>query len=175
VFAELLVLDHLGARHEALRAVTAAQLMDFTARTVFRQAMITQFEATAYAARADGDLLTAQRLTELWLDARRWLHGDTPMATDDVGWALVPHFIHHRFYNYAYALAALTATSLLGQWHAEPERFPARYLAFLSQGGAVRVADQLARLGVDGANSWDAALDGLQTALHAAVPSARAH
>ena len=167
VFAELLVLDHLAAEHDDLRAVTAAQRMDFTARTVFRQAMITRFETTAYAARADGDLLTAQRLTELWLDARRWLHGDAPIATDDLGWALVPHVIHHRFYNYAYALAALTATSLLGQWHADPERFPTRYVTFLSLGGAAPVPDQLARLGLDSAGSWHAALDGLRTTLDA--------
>jgi len=161
VFAELLVLRHLGAQDEELRRVAAAQHMDFVARNVFRQAMITRFEAAAYAARAAGEVLTAPRLTDLWLQARRWLHGDAPIATDELGWALVPHYVHHRFYNYAYAFAALTATGLLGRWQAAPQRFGTRYRAFLATGGAASPAQLLTGLGLDPDSSWDAMLAGL--------------
>ena len=161
VFAELLVLDRLGEQDREARATAAAHRMDALARNVFRQVMITRFEAAAYAARAQGEPLTAPRLAELWLRERRWLHGDAPIAADDVGWALVPHVVHHRFYNHAYAIAGLTATGLLGLWHADPAGFGNRYVEFLATGGAAPLPALLTGLGLDPHSSWDEILGGV--------------
>jgi len=150
LFAEMLVLNHLSGSPQ--------HHLDLVIRTVFRQAMITRFEASAYEARGLGLPLTAERLTDLWTDARRWLRHGEPDHSDDAGWAVIPHFVQHRFYNYTYALATLAASNLFTQWRAAPQDFTARYLRFLATGGAASAADQLAGLGIDVMSSWDSIL-----------------
>jgi oligoendopeptidase F len=166
LFAELLVLNHLQTEQAGPHPAYRAQHhLDLIIRTVFRQAMITRFEAAAYEARAQNHPLTAERLTSLWTAARHWLHPSAPDHADDLGWAVIPHFVQHRFYNYAYALAALAASNFLTQWHAAPQDFTARYLSFLATGGAAPVTDQLARLGIDVMSSWDSLLTDLTATL----------
>jgi hypothetical protein len=59
--------DRTHALHYAL-AAGAQTSLDYDPTTPIAET------AAAYAARAAGEVLTAPRLTELWLDAGRWLH-----------------------------------------------------------------------------------------------------
>ena len=62
-------------------------------------------------------------------------------------WASLPHFVHYRFYTYAYAFAFLLAAGLVARSR-EPG-FAERYERFLTAGGSASPGELLAILGVD--------------------------
>ena len=66
-----------------------------------------------------------------------------------LGWSYIPHFIHVRFYTYAYAFAHLVAFSLAARYREDPEHFAPAYLDFLASGASRSPQDLLAPLGVD--------------------------
>ena len=76
-----------------------------------------------------------------------------------LGWSYIPHFIHVRFYTYAYAFAHLVAFSLLARYREDPERFAPAYLEFLAAGGSRSPQELLEPTGVDLRDpaTWDAA------------------
>ncbi|HEY2208235.1 MAG TPA: M3 family metallopeptidase, partial [Gaiellaceae bacterium] len=59
------------------------------------------------------------------------------------------HFIHVRFYTYAYAFAHLIAFSLAARYREDPEQFVPAYLEFLGSGASRSPQDLLLPLGVD--------------------------
>ena len=87
-------------------------------------------------------------------------------VTDELGsgklwWASLPHFVHARFYNYAYTFAFLLAAGLVAR--SRGARLPERYERFLSAGGSASPAELLAvvgstsptrRSGTTGSRSW---------------------
>ena len=130
------------------------------AGTVFRQTVLARYEQRAYAARKAGTTLTAERLSDIWLDANRAYYGDTIALPDGYrfGWSYIPHFISTRFYTYAYVFAHLTTLALYAQYREQGHAFAERYLEFLAAGGSQAPADLLAPLGVDlfRPDVWDA-------------------
>ncbi len=64
-----------------------------------------------------------------------------------IGWALFPHFVHERFYMYAYVFALLVAAALVRRSR-EPG-FADRYTEFLARGGSGSPEELLAIVGVD--------------------------
>jgi oligoendopeptidase F len=86
------------------------------------------------------------------------------------GWAYIPHFIHTRFYTYAYVFAALASFALAARWREDPEGFASAYVDFLAIGGSQPPADQLAALGVDvrKPDAWDAGFSELERILELA-------
>jgi oligoendopeptidase F len=152
-FAELLTFDHLletEADPETRRALICERVEGSFA-TVFRQTVLTRYEQRAYAARSEGTTLTADRLSEIWLDANRTYYGETVALPDGYrfGWSYIPHFISTRFYTYAYVFAHLTTLALYAQYRAQGPAFADRYLEFLAAGGSQAPADLLLPLGVD--------------------------
>jgi oligoendopeptidase F len=119
--------------------------------SIFRQAMMARFEQRAYAARGEGKALTRDRLSELWMEENASYYSDSLELPEGyrLGWSYIPHFIHVRFYTYAYAFAHLVAFSLLARYREDPERFALAYLEFLASGASRSPQDQLAPLGVD--------------------------
>ena len=120
--------------------------------------MLARFEQRAYAARGEGKALTAERLHELWLEEQRRYYGDAVEVPDAyrVGWSHIPHFIHVRFYTYAYSFAQLVALLLHRRYREDPEVFVPRYLDFLGAGGSASPAAQLEPFGLDlrSADTW---------------------
>jgi len=73
-------------------------------------------------------------------------------VTDELGsgklwWASLPHFVHARFYHYAYTFAFLLAAGLVARSR-EPG-FAGRYERFLAAGGSASPAELMAIVGVD--------------------------
>ena len=152
-FAELLTFDHLletESDPETRRALICERVEGSFA-TVFRQTVLARYEQRAYAARRDGTTLTAERLSDIWIDANRAYYGDTITLPDGYrfGWSYIPHFISTRFYTYAYAFAHLTTLALYAQYRQQGPAFADRYLEFLASGGSLAPADLLLPLGVD--------------------------
>lgn len=152
VFGEFLVFDHL-LREEPDPAVRLALLcgkLEDTFATVFRQTVLTRFEQEAFA-RRKGSRFTAAALGEAWLDANRRYYGEAVEMPEGYrwGWSYIPHFIHTRFYCYAYVFGELLVLALYRMYREQGATFVPRYLALLEAGGSDAPDALLAPLGVD--------------------------
>lgn len=152
-FAELLLVDHLtaaGVSDDVSLALNAA-VLDEVIGAVFRQTVFVRYEQRAYTVRAEGVVLTPDRLGEIMSEEFGKLNGDAVVADlDDPAWtwARIPHFTDTRFYTYAYVFAFLVAFTAHARMRELPD-FSDRYLRFLAFGGSASPAEQLAELGID--------------------------
>jgi len=152
-FAQSLVDDYLlEAETDAQTlAALASDRLENAIAAIFRQTVLARFEQRAYALRTEGRALTAERLSEVWQEEQMRYYGDALALPDAyrVGWSYIPHFIHVRFYTYAYAFAQLVALLLYGRYHEDPEAFAPLYLDFLGRGGSASPAALLEPFGLD--------------------------
>jgi oligoendopeptidase F len=152
-FAQLLAVERLIDREEdpATRAMLLADRAEGAMASIFRQTMMARFEQRAYAARGEGKGLTRDRLAEMWIEENGRYYAESIELPDGyrLGWTYIPHFIHVRFYTYAYAFAHLIAFSLAARYREDPERFVPAYLEFLASGASRSPQDLLEPLGVD--------------------------
>jgi oligoendopeptidase F len=152
-FAQLLAVERLIDREEdpATRAMLLADRAEGAMASIFRQTMMARFEQRAYAARGEGKGLTRERLAEMWIEENGRYYAESIELPDGyrLGWTYIPHFIHVRFYTYAYAFAHLVAFSLAARYREDPERFVPAYLEFLASGASRSPQDLLEPLGVD--------------------------
>jgi len=121
-----------------------------TFATVFRQTVLTRFEQEAFT-RRKGSRFTAEGLGEAWLKANRRYYGEAVELPEGYrwGWSYIPHFIHTRFYCYAYVFGELLVLALYRMYREQGATFIPRYLALLEAGGSDAPEALLARLGVD--------------------------
>ena len=152
-FAQLLAVERLIDLEEdpATRVMLLADRAEGAMASIFRQAMMARFEVRAYAARGEGKGLTRDRLGEMWIEENERYYADSLDLPEGyrLGWTYIPHFIHVRFYTYAYAFAHLVAFSLAARYREDPEQFAPAYLEFLASGASRSPQDLLAPLGVD--------------------------
>jgi oligoendopeptidase F len=152
-FAQLLAVERLIDNEDdvSTRAMLLADRAESAMASIFRQTMMARFEIQAYAIRGEGKALTSERLSEMWFAENERYYADSLELPTGYrfGWSYIPHFIHVRFYTYAYAFAHLVAFSLLARYREDPERFAPAYIEFLSSGGSRSPQDLLAPLGVD--------------------------
>jgi oligoendopeptidase F len=152
VFSEMLTFDLLAQRETDPRrklALVAGKVEEIFA-TVFRQNVLTQFERSAFAARAQGRF-TPEAVGDLWIAANQPYYGDTVQLTPGYrwGWSYIPHFINTPFYCYAYVFGELLVLALYAMYREQGPSFIPRYLEMLSAGGSETPATVLQRLGVD--------------------------
>ena len=118
-FAEMIVTDRLLAagRRSVGAARPARGSVETAFATVFRQTLMVRYEQSAYGLRAEGKALMPERLDDLWIDANAPYYGDAVEMPEGYrfGWAYIPHFIHTRFYTYAYVFAHLASLALSAQ------------------------------------------------------------
>jgi len=165
-FAELLLVDSLLETDDPLARPLLARTLDQGVLVSFAAAALTRYEQRAYGLRAEGQALNPERLCELSEAVLAPVRGDA--VTDELGsdrriWASLPHFVHERFYTYAYTFAFLLAAGLLARSR-EPG-FPERYECFLRAGGSASPEELMAVLEIDlnAPESWNdgfAVLDG---------------
>ncbi len=152
VFAEFLVFDHL-LRAEAEPRVQLALLcgkIEDTCATVFRQNVLTRFEQSVFAQRAQGRL-RPEAVCRAWLEANGRYYGDAVEMLEGYrwGWSYIPHFIHSRFYCYSYVFGELLVLSLYRQYKEEGAAFVPRYIGLLEAGGSDSPEALLGPLGAD--------------------------
>ena len=139
VFGEMLVFDDLLERQtepQVKIALLAGKIEDIFA-TVFRQNVLTRFEALAFAARKE-NRLTPEALGTLWLQANSPYYGDAVEIPEGYrwGWSYIPHFIHSRFYCYSYVFGQLLVLALYRMYKDEGKSFVPKYLELLESGGS---------------------------------------
>ena len=153
-FAEMIVTERLLAAagdDMQVRLGLLASSVETAFATVFRQTHMVRYEQGAYGLRAEGKALMPERLSEVWLETNRPYYGDAVElpAGYRFGWAYIPHFIHTRFYTYAYVFAHLASLALYARYRDDSDAFVGPYLDFLSIGGAASPQEQLAGIGLD--------------------------
>jgi len=174
VFGETLVFERLlaAAENDDQRLSLLAERLDTAMATVFRQMSMNRFEHLVHTRRRDEGELSADRISELWVESQAELFGDSVQITDGyrIWWSYIPHFINTPGYVYAYAYGQLLALSAYGRFAREGESFIPRYLELLAAGGS-RSPEALAEIvGIDLADPgfWDAGLALIDQQLSAA-------
>ncbi len=161
VFAEMLVTHHLLtlAPDAATRRRILVETLDEIYGTVFRQHALTRFELAAHAARQRHRLSTDD-LCNLWIAEQTRLFGSAVSIDPGYrfGWTYIPHFVHSRFYCYAYAFGEILTLTLFQQYTQRGPEFLPRYRELLASGGSEDPIAATARLGLDlrAPAFWDA-------------------
>jgi oligoendopeptidase F len=152
-FAQSIADDYLleNETDPGTRAALAADRLENAFAAVYRQTVLARFEQRAYAVRGEGRSLAAERLNELWWEENGKYYGDSLVMPDQyrMGWSYIPHFIHTRFYTYAYSFAQLVALLLYRRYRESSNGFVSTYLDFLHAGGSASPADLVAPFGLD--------------------------
>jgi oligoendopeptidase F len=164
-FAQSIADDYLleNETDPGTRAALAADRLENAFAAVYRQTVLARFEQRAYAVRGEGRSLAAERLNELWWEENGKYYGDSLVMPDQyrMGWSYIPHFIHTRFYTYAYSFAQLVALLLYRRYRESHNGFVPTYLDFLRAGGSASPADLVAPFGLDlrSTDTWREAFD----------------
>jgi len=152
-FAQALADDYLleNEQDQGTRAALAADRLENAFAAIYRQTVLARFEQRAYAVRSEGRSLGSERLNELWMEENGKYYGDSLVMPDNYayGWSYIPHFIHVRFYTYAYSFAQLVALILYRRYREDAESFVPKYLELLAAGGSASPADLVAGFGLD--------------------------
>jgi oligoendopeptidase F len=152
-FAQAIADDYLleNETDAGTRAALAADRLENAFAAIYRQTVLARFEQGAYALRGEGRSLAVERLNELWTEANERYYGDALVLPEAYayGWSYIPHFIHVRFYTYAYSFAQLVALLLYRRFRQDPEAFGPKYLDLLGAGGSGSPADLVAPFGLD--------------------------
>ncbi len=152
VFAEMLLtrklLQEVKDREMRLTILTG-KLEDFFA-TIHTQNYYTRFELEAHLQGAK-ERLSAAQLSELWTKRRAEMYGEAVdfLPEQQWYWSAIPHFMHTRFYCYAYTFGALLVLALFNRYEEEGRRFIPRYVGLLETGGAEAPESMIKKMGFD--------------------------
>lgn len=152
VFGELLLTRRLlGSDLDPLarRNLLAERIEDVIA-TTFRQNVYTDFENRAHREGARG-YLPAARLCDLWAESLEEAYGDSVenLPASRWAWSAIPHFVHTRFYCYAYVFGELLVLALYQRFQEEGSGFAPKMIRVLEAGGSRAPGDLVRDLGYD--------------------------
>jgi oligoendopeptidase F len=82
-------------------------------------------------------------------------------------WAAIPHFIHTRFYCYAYTFGALMVLALFNRFEEEGKSFIPRYIELLETGGSAAPEKMIEKMGFEirRAEFWESGFRVMQSFL----------
>ncbi|MDD4582795.1 MAG: oligoendopeptidase F family protein, partial [Eubacteriales bacterium] len=122
---------------------------DFRA-TLFRQTMFAEFERSTHKAVEEGEVLTAEWLSDYYLELNRKYFGDEVVYDPQIAmeWSRIPHF-YNAFYVYKYATGYSAAVALSDKILKEGNDARDAYLNFLKSGDSDYPISLLKKAGVD--------------------------
>lgn len=152
VFAEMLLTRKLLATFTDRKTridILTGKLEDLLA-TIHVQNFYTLFELDAHQFGAKQRLSTND-LCALWTKRRDETYGHTVdfLPEQQWYWSAIPHFIHTRFYCYAYTFGALLVLALYRKYEEEGNAFVTRYVELLEAGGSDKPEHLIRRIGFD--------------------------
>ena len=118
--------------------------------TLMAQAQISEFEDYCYKVIENGGSLSADDLSEKWLQLQRKYYGDNVTVPDHAGidWARIPH-LYYNYYVYKYATSITYAASICKQVEETGQEERDAYMQFLKAGNSRTPSELLAIAGVD--------------------------
>ena len=167
---ENLLLHHMlgKAKDDTTRLALLGNALDNMRTTLFRQTLFADFELQAHQLVEQGEPVTGERLSALYLKILREYYGHAQgvCRIDDlmaIEWAYIPHF-YSNYYVYQYATSLVASTSIARAIREEAKAGKAKardaYLTLLSSGSSKLPIDLLKDAGVDMTTSkpFDAAI-----------------
>lgn len=158
---DLLLHSMLGkTQDKATRLFLLGSHLESLRTTLFRQTMFGEFELKIHEMVENGETLTGDNLSKLYLDLLREYYGhDQGVCRVDslyaIEWAYIHHFFDFNFYVYQYATSIVASTAIANgilDEAALPKPEHARcdaYLNMLSSGSSKYPIDLLKGAGVD--------------------------
>ena len=118
--------------------------------TLFRQTMFAEFEKTAHDYCAQGKPLTAEALSQMYLELNQKYFGPDMEKDEEIAyeWMRIPHF-YTPFYVYQYATGYSAAVALSAKILKEGKPAVDAYMSFLKGGESKDPVDLLKMAGVD--------------------------
>ena len=118
--------------------------------TLFRQTMFAEFEKTAHDYCAQGKPLTAEALSQMYLELNQKYFGPDMEKDEEIAyeWMRIPHF-YTPFYVYQYATGYSAAVALSAKILKEGKPAVDAYMSFLKGGESKDPIDLLKMVGVD--------------------------
>lgn len=118
--------------------------------TLFRQTMFDEFEKTAHDYCAQGKPLTAEALSQMYLELNQKYFGPYMEKDEEIAyeWMRIPHF-YTPFYVYQYATGYSAAVALSAKILKEGKPAVDAYMSFLKGGESKDPIDLLKMAGVD--------------------------
>ena len=161
---ELLLLEYLleenRRKHEAAgegnvslaaeRAYLVNHLLESFKGTLYRQTMFEEFERKTNEMSEQGEPLTAEALSELYLELNRAYFGPDMVSDPQIAfeWSRIPHF-YYNFYVYQYATSFAAAVDISRRILKEGAPVVERYKEFLKSGCTDDPVSLLKIAGVD--------------------------
>lgn len=118
--------------------------------TLFRQTMFAEFEKNAHDYCAQGNPLTAEALSQMYLELNQKYFGPDMEKDEEIAyeWMRIPHF-YTPFYVYQYATGYSAAVALSAKILKEGKPAVDAYMSFLKGGESKDPIDLLKMAGVD--------------------------
>jgi oligoendopeptidase F len=152
VFGELLLSKKIleGDLDETTRKHMIAEKVEDIIATTFRQTMYTDFELDAHLKIAV-EQLEHNEFCDLWAARLDELYGDSvdTLEASKLYWSAIPHFVHTRFYCYAYTFGELLVLALYRRYQEEGDSFAPKLIKILETGGSLSPGEMLAELDYD--------------------------
>jgi len=122
-------------------------------QTVFRQTQFAEFELKIHEMAENGEALTGDKFSEVYLDILKKYYGHDKGVTviDDIyaiEWAYIPHF-YYNFYVFQYSTSFLASQVLAEKMLSGDAGMVDKYLAFLSSGRSDYAIPTLKTVGID--------------------------
>ncbi len=121
--------------------------------TLFRQTQFAEFELRIHEMAENGEALTGDKFSEVYLDILKKYYGhDQGVTTIEdtyaIEWAYIPHF-YYNFYVFQYSTSYLASQVLAEKMLRGEQGMVDKYLAFLSSGKSEYAIPTLKKVGID--------------------------
>ena len=149
---EILLLEYLLGKAESKseRAYLINHYLETFKGTMFRQTMFEEFERKTNAMAEQGIPLTADALSETYLELNKQYFGEDMISDPLIAyeWARIPHF-YLNFYVYQYATSFAASVAIAHRILEEGKPMVDRYISFLKSGCTEDPVSLLKKAGVD--------------------------
>ena len=149
---EILLMEYLlkNTTDKKERAYLLNHYLDSFKGTVYRQTQFAEFEMLTNKMLEDGESLTADNLSETYLELNKKYYGPEMVSDEQIAyeWARIPHF-YYNFYVYQYATGYSSAVAIAHSILKEGAPAVERYKKFLSGGCSQSPVELLKIAGVN--------------------------
>ncbi len=118
--------------------------------TLIRQTMFAEFEKIIHEKEANGEILTEEVFSSIYLSLNKKYYGSDIVSDDliKLEWARISHF-YNSFYVYKYSTGISIACKIVSDILSNKDNALENYLEFLSSGGKTYSLDILKNVGID--------------------------
>ena len=149
---ELLLANYLikNSKDDYEKLASLNHLLELFKATIFRQTMFEEFERKAYDLIENDDVISADKLCDIYLDLNKLYFKDSVIVDEDIKyeWEKVPHF-YYNFYVYKYATSLSAACNIVKRILNKEDHALENYLKMLKSGSSLNPLDTLKLAGVD--------------------------